>query len=204
MEEVYSDIEISLVHNNRVSEHFSSNVGLHQGCLLSRLIFSLYINGLHDALGEGVTISNIEVKVLMYADDIIILADNPISLQYMIRDFEAYCDFWNLKVNLDKSKIMVFTRGRGKLHGNKRIFYRDEVIERVKTYKYLGTLNLLLNFKEKLTAAKFALNSCWNRLIRNKDIYCIIYCMDISLSSKYQIFNSAAKSIICYDSQVWG
>ena len=48
-----------------------------QGCILSPIVFAMYLNDLNDVLlGGGVAVDNIHIKVLLYADDIIILSDS--------------------------------------------------------------------------------------------------------------------------------
>ena len=45
---------------------------------------------------------------LLYADDTIILADNETSFQQSLNSFNNYCEVWKLKINKDKSKVMIF------------------------------------------------------------------------------------------------
>jgi len=47
----------------------------------------------------------------MYADDVSGLADTAVQLQRLINNIEVFCDKVKMKVNMDKSKIMVFRNG---------------------------------------------------------------------------------------------
>ena len=54
---------------------------------------------------------------LLYADDTIILADSEKSLQIGLNAIHDYCDVWSLKVNVDKTKIVIFSRGKVRKYG---------------------------------------------------------------------------------------
>ena len=63
--------------------------------------------------GSGVRLVNQNVKGLMYADDVALVAESGADLQSMLDSLSAYSDKWSLCVNTKKSKVMVF--GGGKL-----------------------------------------------------------------------------------------
>ena len=52
-------------------------------------------------------------------------------------NFETYCKKWNLTVNVDKTKIVVFRKG-GILAQNERWTYDNQEIEIVSSFNYLG------------------------------------------------------------------
>ena len=52
--------------------------------------------------------------------------------------FENYCNFWKLKVNINKTKDVVFTRGR--MPENLQFTYNGENIDFVDHNNYLGVL----------------------------------------------------------------
>lgn len=190
----------SVVWNGQtISEYFETGNGLKQGCLLSPMLFSLFINDLYEELPVGLTIDDMQLKLLMYADDLVLLAEDPFTLQKMIDNLCIYCKKWNLVVNLQKSKILIFRNG-GRKAASETWKYDDKDIEIVNQYKYLGilfthNLNFNKHLKEKLSVSKFAINQTWNKIMRNKTI---------QNSSKIKIFESCIKTILCYGSQVWG
>ena len=104
---------------------FNCNIGVRQGENLSPFLFSLYINDLEEFLVEknvlGIhSISNdienelfvyFKLLVLFYADDCVILAESAVELQNALNEFKMYCSDWKLNVNVEKTKILVFSKG---------------------------------------------------------------------------------------------
>ena len=58
---------------------------MRQGCNLSPLLFSLYINDLETYLATNIagsiTLSNLKAQLLLFADDLVLLADSESGLQ---------------------------------------------------------------------------------------------------------------------------
>jgi exonuclease III len=186
--------------NCGVSDCFSTNIGLRQGCVLSPVLFTLFINDLHDQIEGGLSLGSGRIRVLKYADDIACISDSPAGLQIMINNLIKYCEKWNLQVNINKSKILIFKKGGGKRAKNEKWFYGKDIIEVVSRYKYLGvTLTSNLSFQahleDRLRAAKLGINSTWKRLLSNNNI---------PVSAKYKVFSAASRTILEYASQVWG
>ena len=73
---------------------FKLTVYVKQGCLLSPLLFSLFINDLAISLknlGLGVNVDEERVSVLLYEDDIVILAENEKDLQILLNCLGKWC-----------------------------------------------------------------------------------------------------------------
>ena len=51
------------------------------------------------------------IILLLFADDIAMCSDMPGRLQHMLNVLKMFCDKWDLKLNLLKTKILVFRRG---------------------------------------------------------------------------------------------
>ena len=70
------------------------------------------VNGLENIRNMCSENLNIFVKLfsLLYADDTIILSENEADMQYVLAIFEKYCHHWKLKVNLQKTKVIIFCK----------------------------------------------------------------------------------------------
>ena len=73
--------------------------------------------------------------MLLYADDAVVFAKSPEALQSILNDLELYCATWGLNINISKTKVMIFEKGRNTSHD----FYLNNVkLEIVSSFKYLG------------------------------------------------------------------
>ena len=73
---------------------------------------------------------------MLYADDTIILAETPESLQNALNSFENYCTRWKLKVNLNKTKVVIFCKRKSRHIQSFKLFGHD--LDIVESYSYLG------------------------------------------------------------------
>ncbi|XP_073968974.1 uncharacterized protein [Rhodnius prolixus] len=186
-------------YRNEYSHKFETTMGVKQGALLSPLFFTLFINDIEDDLIGGININRNKIKLLAFADDIAVIALDPVELQYNIHVLEKYCLKWNLKINTNKSKVMVCRNG-ARPSNKERWSLGNENIEIVNCYKYLGLritpqLNLNKHLNDKLLKAKIGLNSVWKSFIANSKI---------PVSAKLEMFNAVSRAIMCYGAQVSG
>ena len=82
--------------------------GLQQGCILSSLLFSLFINSLVLKLKNaevGVKCRKQLISVLLYADDAVILAEDEKLMRLGLKVLMEWCDEWGVEVNVEKSGI---------------------------------------------------------------------------------------------------
>ena len=109
---------------------------------------SCNLNGLQTISNEIETQLGIYLKlfVILYADATVLMAESSADLQNQLNSFQDYCSIWKLKVNTDKSKVMVFPRG--KLPRNLNFSLNGEKLEIVNSLNYLGIeLSRTGNFK---------------------------------------------------------
>ena len=115
---LYSQTSACVKVNALFSGWFMSNSGVRQGDSLSPTLFALFINGLADdikSLNKGIDINGRNVSILLYADDIVLISESEVNLQYMLDYMHVWCHKWKLKLNIDKSNVMHFRSKRQKL-----------------------------------------------------------------------------------------
>ena len=101
-------------YDGYTSSEFRCAKGVRQGCPLSPLLFCLFISDLDYTLKSSSTgkivIEQEEITVIMFADDLVLLADSSEGLQQSLAVFQDYCNSWKLKINAEKSKVMIYAR----------------------------------------------------------------------------------------------
>ena len=66
----------------------------------------------------------------------LILADCPEDLQRALDILKIYCEVWGLDINVRKTKVMIFSRG--KIRQMPKFNFNEETVDVVWDYKYLG------------------------------------------------------------------
>lgn len=200
IEKLYRGTYSAVWDGEAISKWFSTTTGLKQGCILSPLLFALFINDLEEEIGGGINIDEVNIKLLAYADDIVFLSDEVPVLQNMIDNLGTYCKKWDLVINLTKSKIMIMKQTGGRRANHEKWTWMEEEIEIVKKYKYLGflvtpSLNITVHLQDRIEASKTGLSTVWNTYLKKREV---------TLKDKLKLFNSISRSMTCYGAQVWG
>ena len=122
---IYSNVKSYVKVNGKLSKSFGCSLGLRQGCVLSPILFSLFINDLDEDTRSlntmGCKLYDTVIHTLLYADDLIIFANSKEELQMKIDKLSDFCSKWELVVGLPKTKIMIF--GGGYNVAEKNSFY---------------------------------------------------------------------------------
>ena len=75
--------------------------GVRQGCILSSLLFNLFINNIpfsfEETLSDPFVLPNgAKLNSLLYADDLVILSRSKVGLQNCLNMLSSYCNSWTL------------------------------------------------------------------------------------------------------------
>ena len=120
---MYESSRSAVLLEGEKSEVFNVEQGVAQGCSLSPILFSVFINGLLVAVeqaGLGIELSD----------------GGRVGgqLQRVIDMVHSYCRKWRLKANVSKSAVMTF--GKGSVEGSWK--WGEQDLPRVSKYTYLG------------------------------------------------------------------
>jgi len=85
---------------------------------MSPTLFSIMIADLEEEMKKvkwgGIKIGEGRIYTLVYADDIVLLAEDKEGMRSMIARLEGYMEKKRLELNVNKTKIMRFRKGGGK------------------------------------------------------------------------------------------
>ena len=78
------------------------------------------------------------VSHLLWADDLILLALDPSTLQKQLDILDQYCKDWGLDINLTKRKLMIFNSKYSNHSATHNFHIGSMSLQEVELYCYLG------------------------------------------------------------------
>ena len=121
-----------------VSDWFSISAGVRQGGILSPVFYCIYVDDLVRILKEagiGCHVRNTFLSILLYADDMCLIAPSLRGLQRLLNIVERYCKDWDIMLNPKKSKNMQFGKRIERLPS---LILDGQDIVWVEKWSYLG------------------------------------------------------------------
>jgi hypothetical protein len=100
IQSMYEGVSTAVKLGDRESESFSVRVGVHQGSVLSPLLFIIVLEALSIKFRTGAPWE------LLYADDLALIAESEEKLLDKLRVWKKGFEEKGLKVNVDKTKVM--------------------------------------------------------------------------------------------------
>jgi len=106
----YCQPEVCVRVNGKQSKPFHVGVGLRQGCVLSPLLFIIYMNWIDKRFqtNECATIGNYKSNRLLFADDLVLLSFTEPGLQHALNDLASACDNAEMKISTTKLNYFIF------------------------------------------------------------------------------------------------
>lgn len=197
---LYAVVESCVLVGADRTEFFSIDAGLRQGCILSPILFAIFIDGLAreiKAAKTKPTIGKLRINVLLFADDLVLIADSQKELQYLLDIAFNYSRKWRFHFNVAKSKVMV-VKGRKAEQGSGALFLGLQKLERVDLFKYLG-IDFTCNLSWKATKCRLAGKAKAKLAIVSKAII-----EGISLETAETLWVSLIRPTLEYGAEVWG
>ena len=106
---LYKDNTIKVIINGHKTEEVRLERGIKQGCVLSPLLFLLYISDLASMIENdkgGIQINDVIVSGLLYMDDLILIGRNKNELIGLLGNTQLMLEDLDMSVNCPKSNIL--------------------------------------------------------------------------------------------------
>ena len=202
MQTLYKDIKSSVRINGYLTDWFSVTSGVRQGDNVAPTLFAIYVNDLIEEikeLNQGINIGNEMISALLYADDIVLLAETEEGLQKQLKHLHGWCMKWRINVNMDKTKIMHF-RQPAKEESSFKFMFGDDIVKYTDSYRYLGfDLHYTLNHEHGVNILGDAAGRALGMLISK-----YFKLQGLTYDTYTRIYNNTVVPVCDYGSGIWG
>jgi hypothetical protein len=149
----YYDTSQGMIKLNGVlSNRFNINCGVKQGGILSPYLFNFFINDLIEECVNrniGAKFEHLNLSIIVYADDILLLSPIEKHLQMLINICGEYGLKWGIKFNSEKSFFITFGNS---IYNDTKFILNNNELKSTDCLKYLG-----ITFNRKLDMNDFAI-----------------------------------------------
>ena len=202
--EIYENNQMFIKLSRGLTHPFVTTLGVKQGCVLSPLIFNLFIIDLpdhYDDQCDPVFINDQKTHCLMFADDVMVLSQTSSGLKRAISITTKFFNNVNLSVNFDKTQVMVFNARGVQLDQDPDHHFQvgDHKLKVVNEYTYLGI---------KLTPSGVASHGANELFLKSRRSWFSISNMiykhkRLPTDKAFQIFDQLVTSIGLYNCESW-
>ena len=199
IESLYSSSTSAVLINNVTGSFFNITVGVRQGCLLSPVLFNIFLEQIMintlDEYTSTISIGGRKISNLRFADDIDLIAGSNTELQDLTNRLVESSKAHGMEISQEKSKTMVNSKNNDKCA---KIYMDGILLEDVKIFKYLGATlksdgasgNELRIRIATATSAMIRLNIIWTS-------------KNTSFKIKFNLYRSLVLSILLYGCETW-
>ena len=210
LKSMYNHVVFQVRLHGDIGSSFPSLVGVKQGDPLSPLLFGLFIDRIESFLQSklpnvGAELRGKILQLLLYADDLAIMAESPADMQAMLDCLRDFCEATKMAVNIKKTEIVVFNKqfcDEARMDPDYKFVYDGAQLSTKLSYIYLGSLfvdgdssnRAKAAFSRMLTKAQKA-----HHMLRRRCHTMEIYNIDILT----HLFDSLVQPILNFGCEVW-
>ena len=200
---MYSHDSTRIKIGDELSDIIYPNQGVKQGCILSPLLFNIFLSDLPKTLNTMENYAPIignttKLNCIIWADDVIILSESEKGLNNMLERLATYTEENSMEINIEKTKGMIFNKTGKFLRRNFK--YKNGNIETVRESKYLGFILIpsgsishgLNDLKARASRALAHLRNMTGEYFRKETLVTI------------KLFNTIVRPILLYMADFWG
>jgi len=202
---LYSKSKCFIKLGSKRTGTFEYTRGVRQGCILSPLLFNLYLNELSLQLDQTIRSdpiilpNNTRLSSLLYADDLVLLSKSKEGLQNCIDTVGNFCSNWQMNVNDKKSKVMIISKKRCNKTNQPSFQINKKYLDIVNEFTYLGVkLTSTGNFNAHLDQTREKALHAFFKLTH------VINFRELKSKAANKLFDSLISPILTYGCEVWG
>lgn len=198
IQQIYENATCQVVHEGKLTEPFSVQTGVRQGCILSPTIFLMVVDWImrqsttEKRTGIQWTFAK-QLEDLDFADDIVLLSHRQQDAQGKLSRVAEEAEKTGLQINTSKTEVMRINNRQ-----QDPVQLQQEDIKEVDKFVYLGSVvskdgGTDEDIKSRINKARHAFHTL--RPIWRSSA--------LSLRNKIRIFNTNVKSVLLYGSETW-
>ena len=187
---IYSNSMSAICTQDGLTEWFGVTSGVRQGCVLSPLLFSAYM----DKITREANPNPEDLNEMLFADDQSLVREKEGELQEHTNSLNTQCESFDMKISISKTETMKVSRTPGRLNIN----IDGTTLKQVGEFKYLGSIfteDGRLNREIESTVQKT--NSFGYQLAP------LLRHPNIPIDIKAKLIESIFRPTLTYQSQTW-
>ena len=208
---LYTDTMIRVRVGQEMGKEARVETGVLQGCVLSPLLFNLFLNGIVRRVEKKLEKGGIKLVVretprgptrevplwiLLYADDIMITAETEAGLKRMMKTLDEELTKHGMKISGSKTQVML---GAHTPALTSPVVLGGQPLETVSRFKYCGGMvtsdgKAATEVEERRKAATRAFESFQVRVFRNKQL---------STAVKMKVYRTTVLATLLYGTETW-
>ena len=193
----YCRPEVCVRVKGKQSKPFHVGVGLRQGCVLSPLLFIVYMNWIdkYSQADECATIGNCKISRLLFADDLVLLSSTESGLQRALNSFADACNTAGMKISTAKTEVLHLSRNPDQCV----LQVNGATLEQVEKFKYLGVAFTSDGRQDEELDTRIGKASAVMRALH----YSVVMKRELSKKAKLSIFKAVFVPILTYGHESW-
>lgn len=200
LRDMYSNSSAQIKLCGHLSDKFPIKKGTEQGHPLSPDLFKLFLSDLSPLLEfkSCPILSGILISHLLWADDLILLALDPDTLQKQLDRLTQFCRQWGIEINMNKTKLIIFGDDNKNNCDQPSFTLNNKTLVSSDSYCYLG---IVLHKSGKIS---FAIENLNNKALRALlSLKRTVNRSKLSFRALSTLFDSLIKPIILYGAPIW-